>query len=73
MDTATASIPARPDFELRFHPLFGAGRGYSFPCDRFGHVDIDALSPGARENYLFARAVIGFEVAFPAVLASDLH
>jgi hypothetical protein len=63
-----------PGYELRFQSLFDEGRAFAFPCDAAGHVDIDALSERARENYLYARAVIGREVALPAVRrASELH
>jgi hypothetical protein len=62
------------DYELRFQSLFDEGRAYAFPCDAAGHVDMDALSERARENYLYARAVIGREVAMPAVRrVSTLH
>ena len=58
------------DYELRFQSLFHQGRAMSFPCDAEGHVDLDALSERARENYLYARAVVGREYAVPAVCAS---
>lgn len=54
-------------FELRFDSLFIEGRGFSFPCDAQGRVQIDALSARARDNYLFARAVVGREFRTPAV------
>lgn len=54
-------------YELRFQSLFEEGRAYAFPCDERGHVDMDKLSDRARQNYLYARAVIGREVAMPAV------
>jgi hypothetical protein len=54
-------------YELRFRSLFGAGRSYGFPCDESGLVDLDALSASALDSYLYARAVIGCEVAWPAV------
>lgn len=54
-------------FELRFQSLFHPGRAMAFPCDACGHVDLDALSEHARENYFYARAVIGREYAVPAV------
>lgn len=60
-------------FELRFHSLFGSGRGYAFPCDPEGHVDLDQLSDRARNNYLYARAMVGRELAVPAVERSRLH
>ena len=67
--------PQQPDakcYELRFRSLFDEGRAFAFPCDAAGHVDIDALSDRARLNYLYARTVIGREVAMPAVLTT-LH
>lgn len=60
-------------YELRFQSLFDEGRAFAFPCDARGHVDMDALSERARHNYLYARAVIGREVAMPAVTPSRLH
>src|SRR5262249_2840995 len=35
-----AESPIR--YELRFAALFHRGRGYAFPCDAHGHVDIDS-------------------------------
>jgi hypothetical protein len=58
-------------YELRFRSLFDAGRGYSFPCDASGHVDLDSLSERARSNYLFARAVVGQELSMPEVHRCD--
>ena len=60
-------------YELRFQSLFDEGRGYAFPCDATGHVDLDAMSERARLNYLYARTVIGREFATPAVRHTDLH
>jgi len=60
-------------YELRFQSLFDAGRAYAFPCDAEGHVDMDALSERARDNYLYARTVIGREFSIPAVQPSSLH
>jgi hypothetical protein len=54
-------------FELRFQSLFVEGRGWAFPCDARGHVDLDHMSDRARNNYFFARSVIGREVALPRV------
>jgi hypothetical protein len=60
-------------YELRFESLFNGGRGYSFPCDAAGRVDIDALAEKARLNYFYARTVVGREFATPAVLRTRLH
>lgn len=60
------------DCQVRFDDLFHAGRCLSFPCDAKGRVDIDALSERARENYLYARAMIGREYSAPSVLGLAL-
>jgi hypothetical protein len=60
-------------FELRFQSLFDSGRGFAFPCDPTGHVDLNQLSDRARDNYLYARAMVGRELAMPAVRPSGLH
>jgi len=58
-------------YELRYASLFNVGRGLSFPCDGQGRVDLDALTERARENYLYARAVVGREYATPSVNPCD--
>jgi|EndMetStandDraft_2_1072991.scaffolds.fasta_scaffold1311020_1 hypothetical protein len=60
-------------YEIRFRSLFQEGRGLSFPCDSEGHVQLDDLSDAARNNYLYARALVGREYAMPAVQLSDMH
>ena len=60
-----------PCYQLRFHSLFKPGRGYTFPCDQAGHVDLDGMSERERNSYLYARALIGRELSMPAVLLSD--
>lgn len=60
-------------FEIRFQSLYHEGRALCFPCDAQGHVDLDGLSDRARENYLYARAVIGREYAYPRVLPAIPH
>jgi hypothetical protein len=60
-------------YELRFCSLFNEGRALAFPCDAAGHVDMDAMSGNALNNYLYARTVIGREFALPAVLPSSMN
>jgi len=60
-------------FEIRFQSLFNEGRALSFPCDEQGQVSMDSLSDRARENYLYARAVIGREYAYPLVRPTLSH
>jgi hypothetical protein len=54
-------------FELRFVSLFDEGRGYAFPCDAEGHVDLDTLSERLKLNYLYVRKLIGRDFCAPAV------
>ena len=54
-------------YELRFQSLYQQGRGWSFPCNAQGEVDLDHLGERARNNYFFARALMGREYAFPLV------
>ena len=66
-------LDASASYELRFQSLFNEGRALAFPCDARGSVELDALSDQARNNYLYARAVVGVEFAVPAVRRRDLH
>lgn len=54
-------------FRLCFRSLFHSGRGYAFPCNPAGQVDLDQLTDQARANYLYARAMVGRELATPEV------
>ena len=59
--------------QLCFRSLFHSGRGYAFPCDPMGQVDLDNMSERARNNYFYARAMVGRELSPPAVEADMLH
>ncbi len=73
MDTEEIILPPSAQYELRFCSLFHEGRALTFPCDSTGQVLLDSLSDRARDNYLYARAVVGREYAAPAVQLSDMH
>lgn len=60
-------------YELRFRSLFDEGRALAFPCDEQGHVDLDALSPRALNNYCYARALVGREFYLPMVVSGWSH
>lgn len=60
-------------YELRFQSLFHSGRALAFPCDPQGEVHWDAMTDGARANFLRARNGVGREFASPAIQLSDLH
>jgi hypothetical protein len=63
---ASSTMPGA-HFELRFQSLHRQGRGWAFPCNARGEVDLDRLGERARDNYLFARALMGRDYAFPRV------
>jgi hypothetical protein len=66
VNTLTSAQGSHPN-ELRFVSLFNAGRGYTFPCDDAGLVDMDSLSDKGRANYFYARTCIGREFRHPVV------
>ena len=72
MNVTNAST-SRTGYELRFRDLFDEGRALAFPCDAQGQVDLDALSPRARSNYVHARIAIGRDFAVPAISPSAAH
>ncbi|MFC5497334.1 hypothetical protein ACFPOE_07305 [Caenimonas terrae] len=61
------------EFQLQFRSLFDSGRGFAFPCDPQGQVDLNHLNERARNNYLYARAMVGRELCWPAVVTAQLH
>lgn len=69
MNVSITSLPGS-GFEIRFQSLFKPGRALSFPCDAQGRVQLDSLSDRARDNYFYARAVVGREFACPSVQLS---
>lgn len=64
---------AATHYELRYRPIKGHSTGYVFPCDCEGRVDLDGLSDRARNDYLFARAVVGRDLELPSVLPQAQH
>jgi hypothetical protein len=72
MVTTTSMPGAAPGecrFELQFISTCAGGHDYAFPCDEHGQVDMDALTERVRTEYLFARAVMGRDVARPVVVS----
>jgi hypothetical protein len=60
-------------YALTFESLSGDGLVYAFPCDASGHVDLDALDERSRNDYLFARGLVGRSFAAPAVHACSFE
>jgi hypothetical protein len=59
----------QPPYEARFCSLLNDGDELAFPCDAQGKVNLDGLSDRARNNYFYARALIGREFSAPVVKA----
>jgi len=68
MNTSSASRPHEARFELRYRSLSSHRCSFAFPCDAQGQVSLDELSESARENYLYARAMVGRDLLQPQVL-----
>ena len=68
LETGSATPAARARFELRYRSLSPHRCGFAFPCDERGEVDLDGLGEEARENYLYARAMVGRDLLHPQVL-----
>ena len=68
MSTTNAQRADGARFELSYRSLSPLHCGYAFPCDAQGNVDLDQLSERARDNYLYARAVVGCDLHRPQVL-----
>ncbi len=63
------ALPAEalPTHLLHFEPLGAVGAGLDIPCDPQGRVGLDALGDRVRNDYFFARALIGRLFARPTV------
>jgi hypothetical protein len=66
---SSAHRPAR--VELRFAHRRNDRKSLAFPCDAAGRVDLDALDERSRNEYLFARALMGRDYAFPVMASCD--
>ncbi len=60
-------------YQIHYQSLHDAGWSLCFPCDIDGHVPLDSLSERGLANYLYARAVVGKEFAFPLVTPVAHH
>ena len=69
MSQSSTSAVHQSRYELLFACLFNPGRGFAFPCDAKGNVAIDDLCDRRRDNYFYARAVVGRELSFPKIRA----
>lgn len=56
-------------YRLQFPSLKQRGEVLAFPCDVQGRVDLDGLSRRSFNDYLFARALVGWVFGAPSVQA----
>ncbi|WP_395703301.1 hypothetical protein [Aquabacterium sp.] len=63
-----APLCAEQHYALRFAATQAGGLEYVFPCDEGGHVDLNALTEHDKVEYLFARALVGRDLARPVVV-----
>ncbi len=68
MNTPQAAMPSQARYELRYTDLYNSGRGFAFPCDAEGHVDVEGLSARGLVNYQSARTLVGKELSLPRIL-----
>jgi hypothetical protein len=73
MDSSPTASHTSLTHELRFESLFRSGRGYTFPCDAAGQVDLRALSEREHRGYLHARSLVGRELTTPALMRRSLQ
>ncbi len=64
---ALAEARALPTHLLHFEPLTAGEAGLDIPCDPHGRVGLDALGDKLRNDYFFARTLIGRLFAAPTV------
>jgi hypothetical protein len=64
---ASRSQTEPASFVLLFRSLIQSGQAFAFACDPHGCVDMDGMSERTRNNYLYARAMIGRELHHPSV------
>jgi hypothetical protein len=67
MNQSPTSAAGNSRYELHFPCLTDSNRGYAFPCDAEGRVAMDELCDRGRNNYFYARAVVGRKVSNPRV------
>ncbi|WP_348063363.1 hypothetical protein [Roseateles sp.] len=65
--TASRANAAKPTHLLHFEPLTVGDAGLDVPCDPQGRVGLDALGDKLRNDYFFARTLIGRLFAAPTV------
>jgi hypothetical protein len=65
----TDAIHPGAAYRLHFASLCQPGPAFEFPCDAAGRVDLDGLSRRSFNDYLFARALVGWVFGAPSVQA----
>lgn len=63
---------ASPGFRLVYRSISGSLAEHGFPCNPRGEVDLDLLDDRSRNNYFFARAMVGRAMKPPMVVRAGL-
>jgi hypothetical protein len=58
---------------LHYQSLSLGERSYDFPCDGEGHVHLDQLTERQRNDYFYARVVVGNSLAAPNLSIQRRH
>ena len=66
-ETALKAAVPQATHLLHFEPLTVGDAGLDIPCDPQGRVGLDALGDKLRNDYFFARTLIGRLFAAPTV------
>jgi hypothetical protein len=67
MQRNTSAAPVAFSHSLRYVPLVAGRRGYVFPCDPTGRVELDCLSDMDRNDFLYAKHLVGMAFGVPCV------
>lgn len=68
-----AAATTTAQFLLRFDNIRNPGRAMAFPCAPDGTVNLNDLSGTARNNFHYAKAMVGREFARPKVVFDAAH
>jgi len=71
MDAISMCVDGWATHQLRYPFLDDQAKSYTFPCDAMGRVDMDALDYRSLCLYLYARAMVGRELAGPTITVAE--
>jgi hypothetical protein len=66
-DAVAPDVRTQPTHLLHFEPLTVGEAGLDIPCDASGRVGLDSLGEKLRNDYFYARTLIGRLFAAPTI------